>query len=89
MPVHALWNLHALDPLEAAAAVIEAMRSGCGYERWDFYRTDDEDPLAEEVGDGFRLSTHSRAPLRFIDRDSKSPHIYPERVAARALRMRW
>ena len=49
MPVHALWNLHALDPLEAAAAVIEAMRSGCGCERWDFYRTDDEDPLAEEV----------------------------------------
>ena len=49
VPVHALWNLHALDPLEAAAAVIEAMRSGCGCERWDFYRTDDEDPLAEEV----------------------------------------
>ena len=23
VPVHALWNLHALDPLEAAAAVIE------------------------------------------------------------------
>ena len=41
VPVHALWNLHALDPLEAAAAVIEAMRSGCGCERWDFYRTDD------------------------------------------------
>ena len=50
VPVHALWNLHALDPLEAAAAVIEAMRSGCGCERWDFYRTDDdEDPLAEEA----------------------------------------
>ena len=49
VPVHALWNLHALDPLEAAAAVIEAMRSGCGCERWDFYRTDDEDPPAEEV----------------------------------------
>ena len=50
VPVHALWNLHALDPLKAAAAVIEAMRSGCGCERWDFYRTDDdEDPLAEEV----------------------------------------
>ena len=49
VPVHALWNLHALDPLEAAAAVIEAMRSGCGCDRWDFYRTDDdEDPLAEE-----------------------------------------
>ena len=41
----------ALDPLEAAAAVIEAMRSGCGCERWDFYRTDDDDddPLAEEA----------------------------------------
>ena len=50
VPVHALWNLHALDPLEAAAAVIEAMRSGCGCERWDFYRTDDDDdPLAEEA----------------------------------------
>ena len=50
VPVHALWNLHALDPLEAAAAVIEAMRSGCGCDRWDFYRTDDdEDPLAEEA----------------------------------------
>ena len=50
VPVHALWNLHALDPMEAAAAVIEAMRSGCGCERWDFYRTDDdEDPLAEEA----------------------------------------
>ena len=50
VPVHALWNLHALDPMEAAAAIIEAMRSGCGCERWDFYRTDDdEDPLAEEA----------------------------------------
>lgn len=50
VPVHALWNLHALDPMEAAAAVIEAMRSGCGCERWDFYRTDDDDdPLAEET----------------------------------------
>ena len=50
VPVHALWNLHALDPLEAAAAVIEAMRSGCGCERWDFYRTDDDnDPLTEEA----------------------------------------
>ena len=50
VPVHALWNLHALDPMEAAAAVIEAMRSGCGCERWDFYRTDDdEDPLVEEA----------------------------------------
>lgn len=50
VPVHALWNLHALDPLEAAAAVIEAMRSGCGCERWDFYRTDDdEESLAEEA----------------------------------------
>ena len=50
VPVHALWNLHALDPLEAADAVIEAMRSGCGCERWDFYRTDDDnDPLAEEA----------------------------------------
>ena len=50
VPVHALWNLHALDPLEAAGAVIEAMRSGCGCERWDFYRTDDDnDPLAEEA----------------------------------------
>lgn len=50
VPVHALWNLHALDPMEAAAAVIEAMRSGCGCERWDFYRTDDDDdPPAEEA----------------------------------------
>ena len=49
VPVHALWNLHALDPLEAAAAVIDAMRSGCSCERWDFYRTDDDDPLAEEA----------------------------------------
>ena len=54
VPVHALWNLHALDPLEAAAAVIEAMRSGCGCDRWDFYRTDDDDdPLAEEAEAAF------------------------------------
>jgi len=26
------------------------MRSGCGCERWDFYRTDDDnDPLAEDA----------------------------------------
>ncbi len=37
------------DPLEAAGAVIEAMRSGCG-QSWDFYRTDDDDdPLTEEL----------------------------------------
>lgn len=50
VPAHPRWNLHVLDPQEAASAVIEAMRSGCGCERWDFYRTDDnEEPLAEEV----------------------------------------
>lgn len=39
-----------LDPLEAASAVVEAMRCGCGCERWDFYRTDDtEEPLTEEA----------------------------------------
>ena len=50
VPAHPRWNLHVLDPQEAASAVVEAMRSGCGCERWDFYRTDDnEEPLAEEV----------------------------------------
>ena len=50
VPAHPRWNLHVLDPLEAASAVVEAMRCGCGCERWDFYRTDDtEEPLTEEA----------------------------------------
>ncbi len=80
-------NLHALDPLEAAGAVIEAMRSGCGCELGFLLGTDDDnDPLTEEAEAAPSKRALPRASRRVHPDELRVPSL-PRGAVTRALRM--